>query len=358
NRLLTVTDPEGLTTRYAYDAVGNRISVTYANGHTVTQIFDRNNMLIGTIDPAANASLTRNTTFKYDILGNRTEMTDAEGRKTTYTFDARRQLVDVATPQVLNGAEALVSYHSTYAYDGESNIVTQTDNNGNVTQMLYTSNGLLKRQTDPIGNVTEYLYDADLQGVQITIGAQLAPALRRVLKFGRDEEDQLIVHTDALGKVSSMTYDAPGNVVSVTDADGNKTDYEYDKKNRLVRETKPTVIDPLTGQPVRYTILHQYDANGNEVATTDENGHVRTFSFDKDDRMVMATDGNGVKTVFTWDARANQTQIAIGVDAHLDATGKVVIDSSTQAAVTSYVYDEFNQFVAITDAVGNALVSS
>src|SRR5262249_4132675 len=119
-------------------------------------------------------------------------------RKTTYTFDARRQLVDVATPQVLNGSEALVSYHTTYAYDGESNLVTRTDDNGNVTQILYTPNGLLKRETDPIGNVTEYLHDANLAVVQITIGAQLASALRRVFRFSRDEEDQTISETDAL----------------------------------------------------------------------------------------------------------------------------------------------------------------
>src|SRR4029453_16026307 len=162
------------------------------NGHTVTLIYDKNNLLIATIDPAAVAALTRTTTFKYDIFGNRTEVTDAEGRKTTYSFDARRQVVDVATPQVLNGSEALVTYHTTYAYDGEGNIVTRTDNNGNVTQILYTSNGLLKRRTDPIGNVTEYLYDANLAQVQITIGAQLAAGLRRVIKYSRDEENQVV----------------------------------------------------------------------------------------------------------------------------------------------------------------------
>jgi hypothetical protein len=39
----------------------------------------------------------------------------------------------VATPQVLSGNEQLVAYHTTYAYDGEGNTVTQTDNNGNAT---------------------------------------------------------------------------------------------------------------------------------------------------------------------------------------------------------------------------------
>src|SRR4051794_667174 len=223
NRLLSTVDPEGHVTVNAYDAVGNRISTTDASGHTMSFVFDRNNLLITTIDPASDAARSRNTTFRYDILGNSTEVTDAEGRKSLYSYDARRQLVDVASPQVLNGNEQLVIYHTTYAYDGEGNVVTRTDNNGNVTQTLYTSNGLLKRQTDPIGNVTEYLYDANLLHVQITIGAQLAPALRRVLKLGRDEEDQLISQTDALGNVMRMAYDAPGNVVSVTDANGNRS---------------------------------------------------------------------------------------------------------------------------------------
>ena len=357
NRLLSTTDPEGHVTAHAYDAVGNRISTTDASGHTVTFVFDRNDMLVATIDPAANPALSRSTTFKYDILGNRTEMTDAEGRKTSYVFDARRQMVSVTTDKVLNASEQLVSYTSTYAYDGESNIVTQRDNNGNTTQLLYTTTNLLKRTTDPIGNVTEYLYDANLMQVQVTIGAQLAPALRRVLKFSRDEENQVVSQTDALGKVSRVAYDAPGNVVSMTDENGNKTDFEFDRKNRLIKETLPAVLN-ASGQSVRYTILHLYDANGNEISTTDQNGKVTTVAFDKDDRAVMVTDANGIKTVYTWDSRDNRTQVAIGVDAQLDATGKVVITSTAQAAVTSFVYDEFNQLVATTDGVGNALVSS
>ena len=69
-------------------------------------------------------------------------------------------------------------------------------------------------------------------------------------------------------------------------------------------------------------MLHAYDANGNEVATTDENGQTSTYAFDKDDRQVLVTDANGIKTVFAYDSRDNATQIAIGVAAHLDAAAK------------------------------------
>ena len=66
-----------------------------------------------------------------------------------------------------------VTYHETYAYDGEGNTITKTDRNGNSTQYLFTVNGQGRRITDAVGNVTEYLYDADLRQIQITIGAQL-----------------------------------------------------------------------------------------------------------------------------------------------------------------------------------------
>lgn len=355
NRVLTQTDPEGHATIHRYDAVGNRISTTDAAGKTITQVFDRNNMLIATIDPSlSSAAATRTTTFKYDILGNRTELTDAEGRKTVYAYDAKRQLVEVRTPQVLRADGTLTSYATTYGYDGESRIVTQTDNNGAVTQSLYLSNGLLKRVTDPVGNITEYLYDANLQQVQITIGAQLAATLRRVLKFSYDEENQLVAQTDAMGFITRKTLDAPGNVVSVTDANGNTTQYDYDRNNRLVKETRPL----LPGQATPFTVEHKFDANGNEVETTDENGKTTKYAFDKDDNLVMVSDPNGIETVFTYDSRHNQTSIAIGVQAALDAAGRPVVGDSSQGQVTSFVYDEFNQIVSTTDGVGNALVSS
>ena len=355
NRLLGSTDPEGHVTVNAYDAVGNRISVTDASGHTVTRVFDRNNMLVATLDPAlTDPAASRNTRFSYDILGNRTEVTDAEGRKTVYTYDARRQLVEVRTPLVPKADGSQAAYITSYSYDGESRIVTMTDPNGNVTHTLYTPDGLVRRETDAVGNVTEYLYDANRQQAQVTIGAQLAPGLRRVLKFSYDEENQLVAQVDAMGFVTRQAHDAAGNVVALADANGHATQFEFDRNNRLIKETRPQ----LDGQAAPYTVLHRYDANGNEIETIDENGHATRFWFDKDDNRVLVSDANGIETAFSYDALHNQTRVSIGVQAHVDAAGRVVIDDASQAQVTSFVYDEFNQVVSSTDGVGNALADS
>lgn len=363
NRLLTSQDAEGNVTAYAWDAVGNMIAVTDANGHTVTRVYDAANRLLSVLDPSATlAAQNRSTTMRYDVLGNQVQSTDAEGRVTTYRYDARRLLVQIGTPQVLrvnaDGSESLTSYNATLAYDGETNVVTATDNNGNTTQTLYNNLNLVRRVTDASGNVTETSYDANLNAVQVVIGAQLATAQQRVLRWAYDQKDRKVRAVDALGGVMQTAYDGADNAIAVTDANGNTTNYEYDRNNRLLKEIRPQVTDPRSGLPVRDTVLHQYDANGNEIATTDENGNITTTSFDRDNRRVLVTDATGIKTAFAWDSRSNLTQVAIGVSASLDANGRVVISGADDAQVTSYVYDEFRQLVAVTDGVGNALASS
>lgn len=360
NRLLTVTDPEGHATVNTYDAVGNRTSVTDANGHTITRIYDRNNLLIATIDPSDSGPLNdRITQFQYDVVGNRTSTVDAEGRETRFSFNARRELVEVITAEVA-GADGVTptSYTSTFAYDGEGNRIRTSNNRGFTTDILYTGNGLVRQQTDPNGQVTRLTYDANSNQIQIVAGVQLPVAKRQTISFSYDEEDQLVRQTDAEGNVTTFAYDAPGNRIAVTDANGNTTEYEYDHNNRLVREVRPEVFDPVSGTPVRYSVEHIYDANGNEIETVDENGHSTRFSFDRDDRLVMVEDGNGIKTVFAYDSRHNRTSVQIGVNGSVDVTGHVVVTDATDAQVTSFVYDEFNQLVAQVDGLGNALAGS
>src|SRR5262249_44795344 len=150
------------------------------------------------------------------------------------------------------------------------------DNNGNKTSTIFNPDNLVQRVTDATGHSTDYLYDADLNQVSIVIGSELAPAARQILKFDYDQKDREISDTDALGNSRHFTYDGANNRISFTDANGNTTNYSYDRDNRLLIQTQPTVTDPSSGNPVRYTVQYQYDANGNRVARTDENGHTVT----------------------------------------------------------------------------------
>lgn len=362
NELTSVTDPLGNATVNFYDAVGNKIAVTDAAGHTITYVYSADNLLLSTINPAADpsqaAALTRTTTYTYDVMGNRTSTTDANGNTSTYTYDAMNRLLTVKTPSVSTANGSAVSYTTTYAYDGVGNRITSIDNNGNQTQTVYNSDNLLQQVTDANGHITQYAYDADLNQVSIVVGAELAPTARQILKFDYDEKDRMTSETDALGNVTRYGYDGANNRISATDANGNTTNYTYDRNNRLLVITGPAVTSPTTGQPVRYTTQYQYDADGNKVAVTDQNGHTTRTTFDKDDRVAMVQDPNGIQTVYTYDSRGNRTSVQVGVTAHVNSSGAVVIDSTLGAQVETYTYDEFNQVIAATDGVGNALISS
>jgi YD repeat-containing protein len=360
DRVVSVTDAEGFVTVNSYDAVGNRVSMRDANGHTVLYVYDRNNMLVATIDPKdGNATGNRTTSYAYDVTGNRTRITDAEGRISTYTYRADNRLLEVRTPAVANAAgTGTASYTSRYEYDGLGNRIAVTDFNGNRSEFVFDQTNLLKRTTDAIGNVTEYRYDANLNQIQLVIGAQLAADKRRVLRFSFDEEDQRIAETDALGGQTRYSRDAVGNVVATTDANGHATDYRFDRNNRRVAEVRPAVTDPATGASARHTVTHQFDGNGNRIATTDENGKTTRMSYDRDNRLVLLEDANGIKTVFGYDSRHNRTSVQIGVQARMDASNHVVIDGTADAQVQTFAYDEFNQLVAKTDGVGNALATS
>src|SRR6185369_4307833 len=198
----------------------------------VTRLYDRNNMLLAVIDPSVTGpAQDRTTRYSYDVTGNRTSATDAEGRTTTYAYSARRELVEITTPQVAGPDGAPRRYTTTLAYDGESNRIWTTNNNGFTTEVTYTRDNLVRTQTDAIGQVTRFEYDANRNQVTIIAGAQLPELRRQILRFSYDAENQLTRRTDALGNVTQFAYDAPGNRARVTDANGNTTDFEYDHNN-------------------------------------------------------------------------------------------------------------------------------
>ncbi|WP_237057157.1 DUF6531 domain-containing protein [Microbulbifer sediminum] len=363
NRLLTVIDPEGHTTVNTYDAVGNRISVTDANGNTVYRFFDKNNRLIQTMDPSSvDPAQDRVTQYQYDLVGNRTSMTDAEGRTTEYVFNNRRELLEAITAAVAGADGNSTRYTTSYAYDGEGNRVTMTNHRGATTEMLYNADGIISQRTDANGHITRYSYDANNNQVMVVAGLQLPVSQRQVLKFGYDEEDQLEEQTDAEGGTTTFYRDAVGNVIAEVDARGPEsgdaeaytTRYEFDRNNRMIRETTPEVYDPETGGLSRHVIEHHYDANGNEVKMVDGNGNATTFAYDLDSQLVMVTDANGINTVYSYDANHNRTRVEVGVA--VDANGAVI--DRDDAQVTTYTYDEFNQLVAQTDGLGNALAGS
>jgi RHS repeat-associated protein len=158
---------------YTYDAAGNRISFTRANGsatllpESVQAAYD-----------AANEQIQFNSTtpnLTYDANGNLTSHTDASGT-TTYTWDARNRLIALSGPGV----------SASFVYDALGRRVSKTIN----------------------GVTTSYLYDGNDIIQEIGGSAVTATYLRSLNidePFVRQSGSNEYFHTDALGSTIALS---------------------------------------------------------------------------------------------------------------------------------------------------------
>jgi RHS repeat-associated protein len=162
-------------------------------------------------------------------------------------------------------------------------------------------------------------------------------------------------------EVTLYSYTPQGLIASQTDPLGHVTTYAYDSQGRLITLTQ------AKGTPDESVRHYEYDAAGNLTATTDELGNRTVYIYDGYNRLIRQTgpdpDGAGPLqapvTSYAYDSAGNETSIT-------DPTGKVtrfgydfagrlikVIDPAGN--VTSYTYDASGNQISSTDPNGNTV---
>ena len=136
----------------------------------------------------------------------------------------------------------------------------------------YDSRGRRTGVTDELGNQTTYAYNTLDLVTSVTApdpdggGPLTAP----VTTYGYDYFQRLTSVSQPGGGSISYTYDAAGNLLSLTDPVGNDTTYAYDGLGRLTIETNE-------GSQWR---SYQYSALGDLTRLRDRNGRVLQFGYD------------------------------------------------------------------------------
>ena len=147
-----------------YDAVGNRLSVTEADGTLVTYGYDASYQLVNERRSGSNAY---NTTYTYDALGNRLVKNDS-GQITNYSYNAANALVltqpatgmSTASAYDANGNLSLENAGgvlTTYMWDGENRLTSVQAANGTETY-AYSEDGLRKQKVTATGT-TNFVWD-------------------------------------------------------------------------------------------------------------------------------------------------------------------------------------------------------
>jgi RHS repeat-associated protein len=358
----------GPTTRYVYNA-GNTVS-TDPNGHTTTYFYDSQNRVTKVVDANGNT-----TQASYTANNDIATTTNALGAVTTYGYDGLNNLISAQSPTgatnrfgYVDAAHPMfVTSHTdpqgnlwAYSYDPNGNLSSKSEGAGqNPIRFTRNSNGTVATATDAKGAVTSFSYDGKGNLTGITHPAPLGSesftydGLSRVTS-ARDGAGHLETYTyDALdrlktisysdGSVVSYSYDADGNLTSMSDA-GSTTSFSYDALNRLTQESLP---GPKT-------IAYGYDAASSLTSFADSGGTVR-YGYDLADRLTTLTEPNGKITNFSYDKNGNRTSISYpnGVAEAIayDASERLTSIKATKGGTTlnSFSYSYVNPAGADTD---------
>jgi RHS repeat-associated protein len=223
-RLSKIVQEDVASFDYTHDGVGNRLSMTTAEG-THGYTYDGIYQLNKATHPASPVEA-----FTYDGVGNRL----SSGEYPTWTYDANNRLTG------FNGTTYTYNYNgnmgtktngdgtTTYEYDSENRLVQITDPESRVT--TYTYDGLGRRIEKTVdGTITRYIYDLEdilfeYDGSNnITARYTHGPGIDDPIAMNRDGEDYFY-HIDGLGSITQITNSARQIVTSYTyDAFGNIT---------------------------------------------------------------------------------------------------------------------------------------
>jgi|GEM_PF-5403046 len=341
------------------------------NGQNITY---RKSGQLKTFSDADNPS--RTLSIAYDSTGHIDGVTDFSGRLWTYAYTTqsysdgftRTLLASVTSPSDSETAAQITRYGYSSAQTGEAHASDTTggllasilDADNDATSFNYNADGTVAAEIDALGHITTFTYDvADFQTTiedprLISTVYQYDGLGELVAEVHADGSQDSYVwsrsllqsHTDPLAFVETYGYDALGNLTTFTDANGFTTHQTYD----------PTFSNLLTStDPNGHTTVYTYDSFGNNNSIQDAAGNVTSMTYDSHGLMLTQTTRRHNTTTFTYDTAGQLLTIhsplpsltTYSYDTREDLTRADNADNE----VTTTTYDLLGRVLTITDAM-------
>lgn len=379
-RITEIIDPEGNTWSYGYDADGDLVSHTTADGDiSIYTYLDSPAHFLDTLfDPQGRQPLR----YEYDPDdGRMLAIIDQDGNRQEMSF----------SPAAFSG--------------------TQSDRRGNVTAIQYDARGNITRREDANGNVTRYEYNDPANPDRETrmIDAEGGIWNYEYDAWGRPTVLETPMASGSSNQVSTIQYDALGNIIEYKDPDNNVSSYSYDAQGN------PTGAFPYggvwsqfeygangkrslrRGEP-SFAVRYEYDANGFLSRQSDPTGYALELTHLANGRLVERSDNTGdLLVTFTpagilssqTDARGNSIVLVENPDGSLsrsdrngnlttididaehrptlltlpsgvqvetshDADGNIDVITDPLGNTVDHDFDASGELVAITDHLGNS----
>ena len=285
-----VTDPNGVVTETTTDNIGRVVT------HKIKALDPCDTAT----DPLCDTDLV--TTLTYDGYGPLTTEERPDGSVGTFTYDDRGRLLTSNRGNSENDLKERVSTE----YDPDTGKISAQkyeENGGSGTptwverrrdDYSYTDTGQLERVTHPDNTYVEYTYDP--AGRVSTFRDENHATPNTTYTYdpaGPLREVAQTLATATGGSISTTyEYDAHGNLVGVTDPNGNETNYLFDDFGRMLRQESA-----VTG-----VTTYSYDPAGQLIGTTDANSATTTRTYDAVGRALSASSVRQSETeTVSWD---------------------------------------------------------
>ncbi len=295
-RIVNTANPLGQAKAYNYDKMSRVTEIKDPAGNITSYTYDALNRLTKK-DIQTTAGIHSITDYTYDAVGNLLNIANGES-SVSYTYDQLNR--PITTSQAFAGK----TYPITYSYDAVGNRVSMTTPWG---KYSYTYDALnrLTSILNPQGITAAFTYDA----------------------VGRRTSKKIFKATPELLAEADYTYDAAGELLSIT----NKAD------NKVVAFAN-----------------YEYDAAGNRIKKEDQNG-VEKYRYDAANRLITAEPvpfDMAKAEGFVYDRNGNRRFDRGAKDYKYDAANRVLSNS-----VYTYTHDANGNLTSRTEIASSATIT-
>ena len=329
NYVAEETDENGNTTKYTYDANGNKSSITNGNNVETSYTYDSSdNATSITTGGASNK-------YDYDYQGNVESISHNnfsfkfnynEYNKLLSTYVGDSQIVS-NTYSPYNGNLLKVSYANgsviSYTYDEYNNVTNIKCNDNTIDKYTYNKNGQISVCDDSeSGETTYYYYDCNgnLES-QFILGKDSTLAN----SVTTDENGNTVEKTEIGNNTRTITSGTDSDGKSFVDYNGLKTTEEKDSFGRTT-----SILTKGLKDNKDYKVKYTY-ADGKGTNSTSKTVSNLTSSFNDNEIATYS---------YSYDENGNITQIRLGKD-----------------IINKYIYDDKNQLKQEYDYLHNYYIN-
>jgi RHS repeat-associated protein len=372
--LTQIVDPAGNTVSLAYDSQLRLTSLTDATGRATTFSYDlpASPLLVTKVtDPFG-----RSASLVYDASGNLSKITDVLGLTSSFAYNASGLVTDMTTPYG--------STHFDFGNSGTTRFVNATDALGHTERIEFRHQapgiaGSDKAPTVPKGlpralsnayleyrntfywdkhayalaagdytksrmthfhhwvtnsNETAHSVESVKLPLEDRVWSEYPGQAGATYSSGSYDMASAVARVldDGTSQVSTLTYNALGNVTSATDPLGRITQFVYDANNIDLLEVKQKTSATAYSTIAQFT----YNSQHRPVSYTDTAGEVTTYAYNGAGQITQAASPLNQITKYEYDGSGYLTRI---------------VNPNSQTAA-SFKYDNFGRIAERVDSEG------